>query len=269
VALAYDEQGSTHGPVVLCLPMLGTTRGLTAQAFSPALTGAGVREVYLDLPGHGPCAGSSEPTSEAVLAEVLGLVERLAGAVGAPLLLAGASYGAYLAQAVARRRPDLVRGLLLVCAGVVADPARRRLPDDVGPTEAGWLDHAAPRWRAHLDRALGARTAAVAEHVSRLLDAHTEGDERFQDALRGNGFSLSDEASDHALTVPVAVLAGRQDRVAGWLDPADVASRHPSSTLVVADRAGHYLPFEQPGLLRAAAQDWLTRCGVGARQTPA
>jgi pimeloyl-ACP methyl ester carboxylesterase len=42
---------------VVCLPMLGMTRVATATAFGPALAGAGLRELYPDLPGHGDSPG--------------------------------------------------------------------------------------------------------------------------------------------------------------------------------------------------------------------
>jgi len=123
--IAFDESGRS-GPVVVCLPMFGMTRAATAAAFAPAFAGAGLREVYPDLPGHGDSPAGCPAASQAVLDAVCAWLDRH---VGAPVLLAGASYGAYLAAGIARQRPEIVRGLLLVCPGVTMSRGSRNLPE--------------------------------------------------------------------------------------------------------------------------------------------
>ncbi|WP_192580282.1 alpha/beta fold hydrolase [Micromonospora sp. ALFpr18c] len=83
--------------------MFSTTRAATAAAFSPALAGAGLHETYLDLPGHGDSPATDHPASQAILDTVCAWLDRH---TDAPVLLAGASYGAYLAAGIARQRPD-------------------------------------------------------------------------------------------------------------------------------------------------------------------
>ena len=48
--IAYDVQGS--GPLVICLPGMGTTRGVF-RFLAPALATAGYRVATMDLRGHG------------------------------------------------------------------------------------------------------------------------------------------------------------------------------------------------------------------------
>ena len=124
--LAYDQSADT-GPAVVCLPMFSMSRTATATAFSPALAGAGLREIYLDLPGHGDTPAHCPPTSQSVLDTVCAWLDHN---LDAPVLLAGGSYGAYLAAGIARQRPDLVAGLLLVCPGVTIARHSRNLPDE-------------------------------------------------------------------------------------------------------------------------------------------
>lgn len=52
VKLAFGAQGGP-GSTVVCLPMFCTSRAMTAAGLSPALSGAGLRELYVDLFGHG------------------------------------------------------------------------------------------------------------------------------------------------------------------------------------------------------------------------
>lgn len=260
VDLAVDDPGGSALPVV-CLPMFGATRAMTAAAFGAAFAGAGLREIYLDLPGHGDSAPEGPADSRTVLAILCSWLERH---LGGPALLAGSSYGAYLAAAIGRQRPDLARGLLLVCPGARVGAADRDLPSEEPPTAAStWLDACPPRLRAHLDLALGHRTAAVVATVLQALEAGGPGDEQYQDQLSaGRGYALEDEDANVAFGGPVTVVTGRHDRIVGYADQFRSMRNYPRGSYSVVDAAGHYLPFEQPGLLRALTQDWLHRCGI-------
>ncbi|MET8087519.1 alpha/beta hydrolase [Micromonospora sp. NPDC005237] len=255
--LAVDRSAAAD-PEVVCLPMFGMTRTATATAFSPALAGADLRETYLDLPGHGDSPATCPPTSQALLDTVCAWLDHH---VDAPVLIAGASYGAYLAAGIARQRPDLVRGLLLVCPGITIAPASRTLPDHRPPPgPAGWLDNAPTELRTHLDTALGHRTPAVVATVLAALHAGGPGDDTFLQKLRTDpGYALPDEATDTPYDGPVSVLTGRQDGIVGYTDQFHAMRRYPRGTFTTIDAAGHYLPFEQPALLRALTQDWLHR----------
>ncbi|MGA9343489.1 MAG: alpha/beta hydrolase [Nocardioidaceae bacterium] len=53
------------------------------------------------------------------------------------------------------------------------------------------------------------------------------------------------------------VVSGRQDRICGYVDQFEAMTRYPHGTYIALDRAGHYLPFEQPALFAAALRSWL------------
>ena len=259
MTLVANDAGGPGTPVV-GLPMLGMSRVATATALSPAFAGwPGLREVYLDLPGHGDSPGVGPADSQSVLDAVCRWLEtHLEG----PVLLAGCSYGGYLAAGIARQRPDLVRGLLLVCPGVRTGPADRDLPtDEPPPAEPGWLDAAPVELHDHLDRALGRRTRTVVAAVLEALAAGGPGDEQYQDALTdGPGYALHDQDEDFTFAGPVAVVVGRNDRIVGYRDQFRALRRFPHATYSLLDHAGHYLPYEQPELLRTMTQNWLERC---------
>lgn len=127
------------GRPLVVLPSYTTDAAVSALAFEPALgLSPAPRRVYVDLPG---CGRSTErpADSEGVLAEVELVVAAEAERAGRAALLAGWSYGAYLAG-LARRRPDLVAGLLLVCPGVRALPSDRDRPPDLRPAPARGTD---------------------------------------------------------------------------------------------------------------------------------
>jgi pimeloyl-ACP methyl ester carboxylesterase len=244
--------------MVVCLPMFRMTRAATASAFQPAIAGTGLRGVYLDLPGHGDTPANCRPESQAVLDTVSAWLDDHADT---PILLAGASYGAYLAAGIARQRPELVRGLLLVCPGIRMARDSRTLPEPTPPAApTGWLDAAPAGLRAHLDVALGNRTSTVVETVLAALDSGGSGDETFLKQLQGSpGYALPDEDADIAFAGTVSVVTGRQDGIVGYADQFRAMRHYPRGTFTMIDTAGHYLPFEQPALLRSITHDWVRR----------
>jgi pimeloyl-ACP methyl ester carboxylesterase len=81
------------------------------------------RVVALDLPGHGGSAPPPAGTGMAGFADVV--AETLEDLAAAPALVVGHSFGGQLAVWLAARRPQLVRGLLLVAPAGIGTRARR------------------------------------------------------------------------------------------------------------------------------------------------
>jgi pimeloyl-ACP methyl ester carboxylesterase len=98
--LAWESHGT--GRPLIGLHGFGMDRTVMAAALEPALAGRpDWRRIYPDLPGHGESpAGPGD--SDGVAASVREWADCLPG--GAPAVLAGWSYGGYLATALARRR---------------------------------------------------------------------------------------------------------------------------------------------------------------------
>ncbi|HEY7048380.1 MAG TPA: alpha/beta hydrolase [Jatrophihabitantaceae bacterium] len=253
-------------PIVL-LPWFGLDGAVTAMAFEPAFADrAGWRRIYLDLPG----TGDSPPVaanSDAVLDALAETVHELVG--GAPCLLAGCSYGGYLAAGLVRRRSTQIAGLLLVCAGVKIRPAERNLSRLVPSSpQPGWLDGVPQRWHEHFQHAVGAQTAAVARRVVDAVEGNAPTDDDFLGRLRAKGYRLSDEGAPYVFPEPTMLVAGTQDRVAGYLDLFDALGSYSKGEYHALSDAGHYLPFEQPQRFAALVRDWLSRSG-SARQAAA
>jgi pimeloyl-ACP methyl ester carboxylesterase len=256
--LARHWAGNDGFPVV-CLPAFSTDRAVTAAAFDPALAAAGgLLRCYVDLPGHGE-SPAGPATSDGVADLLSGFLER--ELPGQRFLLAGWSYGGYIAAALARRRPADVAGMLLVCPGVTIDMDGRNLPDGpAGGDDPGWLDDVPAHLREHLSLALGNRTRETALQVSRVLTASAPGDEEYRQRLRTDGYRLSDEDSALPYRGPTAIITGRQDRIVGYADQFRRLSCYPAGSFTVLDRAGHYLPFEQPQALATLVSQWRARC---------
>jgi pimeloyl-ACP methyl ester carboxylesterase len=235
------------GPPVLLVH--GQPGGLGDWEAVRAALGSDAETVAYDRPGYGgtdAAAGGLTRNADlaAELIETLGL---------GPAVVVGHSWGGGVALALARRRPGLVRGLVLAAsvgarrsvgrvdramaapvlgsalsAGFLAtgallvrvSPVRRRtpglalLPDGAAPRIARELAH--PRsWSAFM-----VEQRALVEEIEPL--AATLGE----------------------IDVPARVLSGRHDRI---LDPAaskELARQLPAAEFVLVARAGHVLPDE-------------------------
>jgi len=221
------------GPPLLVLHAFGTDGHVAHHAFEPALPdGLARRRIYLDLPGCGDAQPTAEATSEAVLASVLAFADERLGA--GPIDLAGHSYGGYLAAAIARRHPERIGALLLVCPGVRIRPADRDVPHDGLPTPP---------------------------EAQRLLDGLHGRHEAYLTALRDHGYRLADEDGEGARPFggPTTILAGRRDGIAGYADQFRALARYRDATYAAVAGAGHWLPFEQPAAFRALVGDWARR----------
>jgi pimeloyl-ACP methyl ester carboxylesterase len=266
--LAWEEHGS--GQAMVCLHPIGADRSVMIAAMEPAVAAAGlgsrIRRIYPDLPGCGESAPVA-PASEAVLAAITALAER--ERAGGPVLLAGWSYGGYLAAALARRQPDAVAGLLLICCGPRIMPADRQPPP--GPPPAGppgWLDGLPADLRDYFTRALGNRTAASTATVAGALGAARPCDEEYLQELRTSGWRLPDEDAAAAYPGPASVLAGRGDWILGVPDAFRLFTTLPGADFAVFAEAGHFLPLEQPARFGAAVADWLGRVSAGGQADP-
>jgi pimeloyl-ACP methyl ester carboxylesterase len=215
------------------------------------------QRIYVDLPG----CGESPPGPENSDGVVDLLAEFISQQIGSSrLLLAGCSYGGYLAAALARRMPDRVAGLLLVCNGVRIKREDRDLPDDEGVNEtADWLATVPADLREHLALAIGNRTTEVAQRVAAILSSNRPGDEDYLQRLRANGYALSDEGSKAVFAGSTLIVTGRHDRIVGYADQFRATVLYPRASFVAIAGAGHYLPFERPALFASLVKEWLSR----------
>jgi pimeloyl-ACP methyl ester carboxylesterase len=258
-------------PVVL-LPGFALDGAVMAAACEPAFaraqaeagSGGPWQRIYLDLPGTGG-SPAGEPTSEAVLLAVQAAVTTLLG--DAPYLLAGHSYGGYLATGLVRRDPARVAGLFLITCGLRIRPADRDLTGVQPSTpEPGWLEHVPEDLHQHFEHAIGKQTRSVADRVAGAFAGRGPVDEQYLDALRPAGYRLTDEdtlgteppAAGPRFPGPVSLLAGRRDRIGGYRDAFTALTQYPNGSYIAVADAGHYLPFERPDRFAGAIRDWLT-----------
>jgi pimeloyl-ACP methyl ester carboxylesterase len=255
--LHVDRRGA--GPTVLVLPSFGLDSAAMAAVVEPVF-GPGPQEdwtrLYVDLPGTGG-SPAGEPRSDAVLDALADTVDRGSGRMA----VMGWSYGGFLATGLARRLPDRVAGLMLVCTGLRIRPEDRDLTGVLASSpERGWLDASPGHLREHFASAVGRQTAEVVRRLCAVLALNGPGDDGYLVELRRDGFVLADQEMPTRVEGPVSFLTGRRDRVAGFVSLFSALDDFPQAEYVAAVDAGHYLPVEEPDLFRTSTLRWLARC---------
>lgn len=250
--LHYVEHGC--GGTIVALHGAGVDHRDMEAAVETALAESGVRRIYPDLPGMGRSPAGGLAANQDVVAALCAFIDGLAAG---PVILVGHSYGAYLARGVAALRPDLLRGLGLICP--VAErsttvPAHQVVRQDGEP-----YDELSPDQRAGFDEYFVVRTPATArryrDHVvpgTKMVD---------ESALRQIFAGWAVDVGGVPFTAPTLIVAGRRDAVVGYVDAIDLLKAYPRSTLAIVEDAGHALPHEQPGVFGALLADLLDRAG--------
>ena len=190
---------------------------------------------------------------------IVGMAQRTLASVDGALLPVGFSMGGIVALAMAKLAPERIKGLVLLDTNAGAD-----LPE-----------RAAMRPRQQADvRAGGLERVIVDELKPNYLAASHRGDADLLQELRAMALTLGPDVFVRqsealrtrvdqrdvlpALSVPVFVGCGDEDR----LCPPDwhaelAASAHDAELHVIAD-AGHTMPLERPETLAPLLTGWMT-----------
>jgi pimeloyl-ACP methyl ester carboxylesterase len=222
----------------------------------------GWKRFYLDLPGTGQTQGREWITGSDEMLDVV--LDFIAAVIpGQRFVLAGSSYGAYLARGVIYRQPAQVDGLLMICPVVTTSRAERTLPPQATLARDASLMESLPR----AQRALFASFAVVQTQRTweRTRDEVIAGlelaDTSFLSRLQSQGYAFSFDVDGPSARFekPTLILVGRQDAMVGYRDAWPLLESYPRATFAVLDRAGHNLPIEQERLFAALVEEWVER----------
>jgi pimeloyl-ACP methyl ester carboxylesterase len=242
---------SQGGGDTLCLFLHGIGGG--RSNWLPQLRAAGscMKAAAIDLRGYGDSElGSEQSTVDDYCADIL----RVKNALGASkLVLAGLSYGSWIATSFAMRHADLLAGLVLSggCTGMSEAGVEerenfrtsRQAPLDAGKTPA---DFAPDVVRILAGPNASDDVKALLTNSMAAIPAAT-----YRDAVRC--FTHPPERFDFSrMTMPVLMMTGQYDRLASPDEIRSVAQRihaaspHPDVRFETIADAGHVCNVEQP-----------------------
>jgi 3-oxoadipate enol-lactonase len=255
--LWYERCG--NGPPMLCI----TGFGISCAVFEPVINlyGARLDCIAYDNRGSGRSAPPLRPTSVPELAaDGVALLDALE--IGSAHVY-GVSMGGMIAQELALRFPDRVRGLILGCTSPggplaarpslgdlrrLGRPATRELLDPVD----GWL--AASLFSRRFRR-------EQPEEVRGLLELFT----RWRPSLRGvsshwwASFFHDTIRRLPQIQAPTLILHGELDAMAPLANARMLAARIPDAELKVVSGAGHAYALERPVESFELLCEWLDR----------
>lgn len=222
----------------------------------------GYRRIYFDLPGMGRTkAPGRAMSSDQILDTVIRFCEKVVP--DGPVLVAGESYGGYLARGLVCRVPDRLDGVLLICPVIIAERAKRTLPGrSVFVRDGELLAGLEPDDRRLFERMLVLQDRRRWERFQQDILPGVRGrDDHFVRELMENGypFSFDVDRLEKPFEKPSLLLAGRQDATVGFKDMLQIVDNYARGTFVVLDRAGHGLEVEQQTVFECLVNEWLDR----------
>ena len=218
----------------------------------------GWKRIYLDLPGMGKTAGIDWIASND---QMLSVVENFIDKVipRQNFIVAGYSYGGYLARGMVYRKSAMIDGVLLVAPIIIPSKLGlstkfilvkdESLMRELTLEESNFFNLAVVQSREALDYL---RTY--------VLPAISIANFKFLKNLRGT-FSFKVDVLSESFDKPTLILLGRQDSYVGYQKLWEIIENYPRATLAILDRSGHFVgrPGEQEQLFMALISEWLDR----------
>lgn len=261
----YEVRGS--GPP--CLAMhggLGFDHQYLAGSLQPLEKR--MRVIYYDHRCNGRSARSplASLTMEQLADDAAALMDVLG--FGDAVVL-GHSYGGFVAQELALRRPERVRGLVLVdtTPGQLGSGESEEGQGPPMPAEMEALMTTVPATPAEMAQVVEAMMPFYLHHLHpsavRALIADTE----FAPEAMVRGFEVLGgwSAVDRLgrLHMPALLLWGEHDLVCSLPQAHRIARRLPNAELVVFANSGHFPWLEEPAAFFDALGSWLSRLDAG------
>jgi pimeloyl-ACP methyl ester carboxylesterase len=226
------------------------------------------KRIYFDLPGMGRTKGKpwitgSDQMLEVMLAFLDGIIP------GERFVLAGESYGGYLARGLLKNRQAMIDGLLLICPLVAPYVVTPEGIDkgDVPPLRILEQDPALLQSLSEADRKqfesinVLQNARVWARFREEVLPGLQMMDADFLENNLGKNvpFGFAADRLGQPFEKPVLMLMGRQDCSVGYRDIWRIIENFPRASFVILDKAGHNLQIEQDVLFGELVKEWLGR----------
>lgn len=264
IQVHYEVKG--EGKPVIMLHGCGCDYRLMSGCMEPVFRmHPRYQRIYIDLPGMG---GTNAPLSAGSTDQILEiLITFIKKVIKGPFLIAGESYGGYLARGVVTRLYQDIDGLLMICPVIVPKHDQRNVPDKAALLyDEEFLSGLSPEEReAYCGYAVIANQDVYQRFQDDIFPGLKMADSRFIETLQNHyAFSWDVDRMSRKLKFgkPVLLLAGRQDHCVGYQDLWNIMEDYPRGSFAVLDMAGHNLQIEQPETFHSLVNEWIHRTEV-------
>lgn len=255
----YEEAGSGR-PLLMLHGWPSDHRQMTYDMEPLFQNREGWRRIYPDLPGMGKTHGADWITHQDHMLEiVLEFMDALSP--GKRFVVAGASYGGYLARGIVHRRSGQLDGLMLNVPAIAPEADKSQLPQHrVLHSDEDFLSALTPGEETVRDVVVAQSMPVLEAFRASIAPGIAIADHPFLERLSQNySFTFNVDQLAEPLAAPTLILTGRFDPWCGYKDAYQILDNYPRGTFAVLDRAGHGLAHEQEVLFRALVSEWLDR----------
>lgn len=193
-----------------------------------------------DLPGHGQSPlDDSTYTRETLVSAVEGLLEKL----GPPVHVGGFSMGGHTALALAERRPELLRSLLLIGVSFREHDGLRAWRELFQPDN---LQKVYPFWAKQLSK----------------IHAPLGGEDAWRDVCLRDSQGMTIDVDANALKAvdgPVLLMRGDRDNTVQVEQYADLRAAFPNSEEAVIPAGGHDVQLTRVDVVKPLLRDFYER----------
>ena len=221
----------------------------------------GFQRIYIDLPGMGKSeANAAFASSDRILEALSEFVrERIKG----DFLVAGQSYGGYLARGLLRNFPERVSGMALICPVAIAWHKDRDLPvTDFKKIDEEFLKGLDLQKQQDMKESFVRVNEETYRLCEQIRNSFGKADKEFiEEVVKQYAYSFDVDAEIREIHYqkPVLFLTGKQDTITGYADVWKIAKDYDHGTFALLDIAGHALQIDQRELFEALIRDWLCR----------
>lgn len=223
-------------------------------------TGVAWRRIYPDLPGMGKTPGAAWITNQDHILEVMTEFMQTI-APNQRFVVAGLSYGGYLARGMVYQIGHMLDGVLLWIPQVETNTTKLQAPPHQILVEDAQFLAALTPYESFM------RDMSVVQSLENLAWVRTNGlpaiaiaDHTFLEKVGDlSAFSFPVDELSTPFSAPTLIVTGRQDAMVGYKGAWQILDNYPRGTFAVLDRAGHFLDIEQAPLVAALTSEWLDR----------
>lgn len=222
-------------------------------------SGSSYKRIYIDLPGMGKSKQFAHlNNSDDMLDIVIGFIEK--EMQKEPFLIAGESYGGYLARGVTAKKSCSILGAFFICPVIYAARDKRTLPvKQIEEKDELFLQTLGSDIKAAFeDNCVVLNEKTYIRWMKEIVSGMNRANQPFLEKIAGS-YSFSSSFEEPYFDKPSVFLLGRQDDVVGFQDAFDLKDNFPQATYAILDGAGHNLQIERPILFEAYLDDWLKR----------